>query len=328
MNDQQLTQWQHSHSFGQDRRRPGELRTLIVVVLTAVTMVVEILAGIAYGSMALLADGLHMASHATALAISLFAYIYARRNADNDRYCFGTGKVNSLAGFTGAVLLAMFALVMAWESIERIVLPVPIAFNQALVVAVVGLLVNGASVFILGVGDAHHHAHGDEGHEATAGQHHHDHHHDHNLRSAYLHVLADALTSLLAIAALLAGKYLALNWLDPVMGIVGAILVAQWSFGLLKTTASVLLDHRGPKSTESAIRESVESGSGVRITDLHVWAVGPGVYCAIIAVASESPQSPEYYKSLVPDGLGLEHVTVEVHDASASAQTIVQNGTV
>lgn len=135
MNEDKFAQWQHSHTFGQDRRKPGELRTLIVVMLTAVTMFVEIGAGIAYGSMALLADGLHMASHATALVISLFAYVYARRNAHNDRYCFGTGKINSLAGFTGAVLLAMFALVMAWESVERIVMPVPIAFNQALVVA-------------------------------------------------------------------------------------------------------------------------------------------------------------------------------------------------
>ena len=209
MNDHDLTEWQHEHSFGQARKRSGEARTIVVIGVTAVTMVVEITAGVVYGSMALLADGLHMASHAVALSISVFAYVYARRYAFDERFSFGTGKVNSLAGFTGAILLALFALVMGWESVARLVNPVEIAFNQALVVAVLGLLVNGASVFILG------HAGNDEEHQ-DAGHHqdaddatthdHHD-HHDHNLRSAYLHVLADALTSLLAIVALLAGKY-------------------------------------------------------------------------------------------------------------------------
>jgi cation diffusion facilitator family transporter len=319
MNDEPLARWQHSHSFGQDRRKPGELRTLIVVLLTAATMVLEISAGIVYGSMALLADGLHMASHASALVIALFAYVYARRNAHNDRFCFGTGKVNSLAGFTGAILLAMFALVMAWESCQRIIEPVPIAFDQALVVAFVGLLVNGASILILGVGDSHSHdAHGEETHDSTAGQQHHEHQHDHNLRSAYLHVLADALTSLLAIAALLAGKYLALNWLDPVIGIVGAVLVARWSFGLLASTSSVLLDHRAPAVIETAIRRSIEDASDARIADLHVWSVGPGVYCAIIGIVSDNPQTPEHYQSLFSDGLGVEHVTIEVHEAGVS----------
>ena len=215
---------EHDHTFGQDRRKPGETRTLVVVLLTAGTMIIEIVAGIAYGSMALLADGLHMASHASALAIALFAYVYARRHAHDDRFCFGTGKVNSLAGYTGAVLLAVIAVAMAWESIHRMFEPVPIAFNQALIVAFLGLLVNGLSVVILDVG------HADGGHDSHEhGDHHaHEHHehrhaggHDHNLRSAYLHVLADALTSMLAIAALLAGKYFGLGWLDPVMGVIG-----------------------------------------------------------------------------------------------------------
>jgi cation diffusion facilitator family transporter len=319
-NDNQPT-WEHEHTFGQDRRKSGELRTLIVVLLTAATMIIEITAGIAYGSMALLADGLHMASHATALAIALFAYIYARRNAHSDRFCFGTGKVNSLAGFTGAVLLALFALVMAWESFHRIVEPVPIAFNQALVVAFLGLLVNGVSVIILGVGHSHRNddQHG-EADDPSASQHHieHEHEHDHNLRSAYLHVLADALTSFLAIAALLAGKYLDLNWLDPVIGIVGAVLVAHWSFGLLTSTAAVLLDHRAPGTIENAIRQSVET-AGDRVTDLHVWIIGPGTYCLIMSVASENPQPPAHYKSLLPEGMRLEHVTIEVLKLDHSA---------
>ena len=190
--------WVHSHSFGQERRRPGEIRTLIVIAITGTMMVVEIVAGIAYGSMALLADGLHMASHAVALGINAFAYVYARKHAHDARFSFGTGKVNALGGFTGAILLAGFALMMAWESVDRLIFPVEIVFNSAIVVAVLGLLVNGASVFILD------HRH-DEHHDDSDG--HHDHHHDHNLRSAYLHVLADALTSLLAIFALLAAKY-------------------------------------------------------------------------------------------------------------------------
>ena len=306
---------QHKHSFGQDRKKSGETRTFIVVLLTAATMILEIAAGIVYGSMALLADGLHMASHTSALVISLFAYIYARRNAHNDRFCFGTGKVNFMAGFTGAVLLALFALVMVWESCHRIVEPVSIAFNQALVVAFLGLLVNGVSVIVLGGGNSHQN---DDHHEGADGlstsQHHDGREHDHNLWAAYLHVLADALTSLLAIAALLGGKYLGLNWLDPVMGIVGAILIAHWSFGLLASTSAVLLDHRAPPAIEIAIHQSIERSGSDQLVDLHVWSVGPGIYCAIISVMSENPQQPEYYKSLLPQDMGLEHVSIEVHD--------------
>ena len=240
-----MNPWEHDHTFGQDEKKPGETRTLIVVLLTAATMVLEIVAGIVYGSMALLADGLHMASHATALAIAMVAYVYARKFARDERFAFGTGKVNSLAGYTGAVLLALFALLMAWESVERLIEPVPIAFNRALLVAVVGLLVNGLSVWILGIESGHTHDHSHED-DTNNGDNHHHHDHDHNLRSAYLHVLADALTSLFAIFALLAGKYLRWNWLDPVMGIIGAMLVARWSLGLLRTTSRILLDRQGP----------------------------------------------------------------------------------
>ncbi len=295
---------EHDHTFGQDRKRPGELRTLIVVVLTAVTMVVEIVAGIAYGSMALLADGLHMASHAVALSIAMFAYIYARRHARDERFSFGTGKVNSLAGFTGAILLALFALVMAWESVERLIFPVSIKFDQALIVAVLGLIVNGVSVFILGHEEEH-----DHHHEHSHG---HGHKHDHNLRAAYLHVLADALTSLLAIGALLAGKYFGLFWLDPVMGVVGAILVARWSVGLLVTTARVLLDHQGPLELREEIREAIERDKQTEVSDLHLWQIGPGIYCLSLTIVAADPKQAEHYRGLLPAGHGLVHVTIEV----------------
>src|SRR5262245_1975996 len=229
MHEEALRRWRHDHSFGQERKRPGESRTLIVIAITAGMMVVEIAAGLVFGSMALLADGLHMASHAAALGINALAYVYARRHAHDDSYSFGTGKVNTLGGFTGAVLLAGFAFLMASESVQRLISPVTIAFNQAIFVAVLGLVVNGVSRLVLG----HGHDHDEEGtddddHEHPETPHH---HRDHNLVSAYLHVLADALTSLLAIVALLAAKYLGLNFMDPLMGIVGAFLVARWSLG-------------------------------------------------------------------------------------------------
>lgn len=299
----------HDHIFGQDRKRPGEVRTLIVVVLTAVMMVVEIAAGISYGSMALLADGLHMASHAVALGISMFAYVYARHHARDNRFSFGTGKVNSLGGFTGAVLLALFALAMAWESVKRLVIPVPIQFDQALVVAVLGLIVNGVSVFILGHEEET--AHPDHDHDHDHG-HSHRHGDDHNLRAAYLHVLADALTSLLAIGALLSGKYFGFFWLDPVMGVVGAILVARWSLGLLVATARVLLDHQGPADLREEIRQSIEKEGQASIADLHVWQIGPGIYSVALTILAADPKPADQYRRFLPQGHGLVHVTIEV----------------
>lgn len=302
----------HDHVFDQDRKRPGEARTLVVVVLTAATMAVEIVAGVAYGSMALLADGLHMASHAVALSISVCAYIYARRHARDGRFSFGTGKVNSLAGFTGAILLALFALAMVWESAERLIFPVSIQFNQALVVAVLGLAVNGVSVFILGY-DAEYER--DERERPREDRDHgrsHGHKHDHNLRAAHLHVLADALTSLLAIGALLAGKYLGLFWLDPVMGVVGAILVSRWSLGLLATTAQVLLDRQGPPELQAEIRNAIEKDAA-RIVDLHVWQIGPGIFSLTLTIVAADPKPAEYYRQQLPKGHGLVHAVIELH---------------
>jgi cation diffusion facilitator family transporter len=300
----------HSHSFGQEHKRPGEARTMLVIVLTAAMMVIEIATGILFGSMALLADGLHMASHAAALSINAFAYIYARRHAHDARFSFGTGKVNALGGFSGAVLLAMFAVMMVAESLVRLIDPVDIAFNRAIFVAVVGLAVNGLSMFILnyqGVPQGNHHHGSDRRHDHGHG------HHDHNLRSAYLHVLADALTSFLAILALLTAKYVGLIWMDPLMGIVGAVLVSRWSLGLLKSTIHVLLDHQASKAVRHKVVDAIEKIGDNRVVDLHLWAVGPDIHAAIVSVATQHPQSPQHYKQLMPRDLKLVHVTVEVN---------------
>lgn len=287
----------HSHTFGQEVRRPGESRTRIVIGLTLVTMAIEVAAGLIFGSMALLADGLHMASHATALTISAFAYVYARRHATNPRFSFGTGKVNALGGFTGAVLLATFAAIMVWESMRRLIDPVDIAYNQAILVAILGLVVNGVSVLVLNVGDPAHDRH---------------HHHDHNLRAAYLHVLADALTSILAIVALLSAKYFGIAWVDPVVGAVGAVLVARWSAGLLRSASDILLDRQAPEYLLERLRESVEAGGSCRVVDLHVWSLGSGSYSAIIGVEDDSPMSADEYRNRLPEDLHVDHVTIEV----------------
>ena len=229
----ELHSWQHGHGFGQDLKRPGERRTIIVIVVTGIMMVVEIIAGILFGSMALLADGLHMASHTVALSINAFAYIYARHHAFDERYTFGTGKVNALGGFTGAVLLAIF-------------------------VAVLGLIVNGASMFILDYKNI-------SQQDRQNGPHEHGHHLDHNLKSAYLHVLADALTSFLAIFALLAAKYFGLIWMDPFMGIVGAVLVSRWSLGLARDTSGILLDKRGPEKIIIDIKKALKKAAAIKL---------------------------------------------------------------
>lgn len=282
----------HEHVFGQDRPRPGERRTRIVIGLTAVTMLVEIAAGLRYGSMALLADGLHMASHTAALGISALAYAWVRRHAADPLFSFGAGKMNALAGFAGAVLLALFALLMAWESVERLVSPVPVAFGQAIAVAVLGLAVNAASALLL--------------------THEEEHDHDHNLRSAYLHVLADAFTSLLAIGALVGGALLGWRFLDPLMGVVGAVVVTRWSVGLLRESAHVLLDRQAPEPLLARIRAAVEARPGDRVADLHVWRISPDGWSAIVSVVSDDPLTPDGYRALLPEDLGLAHVNVEV----------------
>lgn len=320
MHTESIEQWMHDHTFGQDARKPGERRTLIVIFITLTTMAIEIAAGIMFGSMALLADGLHMGSHASALAVSAFAYYYTRRHAKDARFNFGTGKVNSLAAFASAVMLVLFALVMAGESIQRLMSPVPIRFNHAIFVAVIGLMVNGVCLIILGGQRRSHnepdqgfsHNHGNsKGHEAHSHVHYDLRHQDHNLWSAYLHVLADALTSLLAIFALFGGKYLGQSWLDPFMGIVGAALVTRWSWALLRSSVHILLDMQAPTPLYGEIREALESVGDNRISDLHVWAVGPEIYAAEVALVASSPLDTDDYYNLLPSKIGIAHITVE-----------------
>ncbi|MBB4194168.1 cation diffusion facilitator family transporter [Rhizobium aethiopicum] len=332
---------EHDHVFlGADHLR-NERRIWLVIALTTVMMVAEIAAGTVYGSMALVADGWHMSTHASALLISALAYLFARRQARNPRFTFGTGKLGDLAGFASAIVLALVALLMAWESLLRLSNPVPIGFAQAIAVAVIGLAVNLASAWLLAGGGhaahghhAHHHGHDahhaltHHGHDAH-GQHAHDNGHsshgdhahhgeagDNNIRAAYLHVMADALTSVLAIAALTLGSLYGWLWLDPIMGIVGGLVIANWSWSLLKSSGGVLLDVMPEGETlPGEIRQAIETEED-RITDLHIWQVGPGHHAAIVAVISSQPREPAFYKGRLSALQELAHVTVEVTRAA------------
>lgn len=315
----------HEHVFlGADHER-NERKVWLVIALTATMMVAEIVAGSVFGSMALTADGWHMSTHAGAMLIAALAYLYARRQARNPRYTFGTGKLGDLAGFASAIVLALIALLIAWESFVRLANPVAIDFDQAILVAAVGLAVNLLSAWLLR--EDHHHSH-HGGHSLEGGHHHGGHGHhgdharsaakDHNLRAAYLHVLADALTSVLAIAALVLGRSYGWAWLDPAMGVVGGLVIARWSWGLIRATATVLLDAQ-PDDEELAgrIRRSVETEDD-RISDLHVWQVGPGHHAAIVALVTPKPQAPSFYKDKLRGIRDLSHVTVEVTPAWAA----------
>ncbi|GGF47189.1 cation transporter [Azorhizobium oxalatiphilum] len=313
----------HEHVFLGANHGRNERKVWLVIALTASMMVVEIVAGTLTGSMALVADGWHMSTHAAAMLISALAYLYARRHARDPRFSFGTGKMGDLAGFASAVVLALVALLIGWESLLRLADPTPISFTQAIAVAVLGLLVNIASAWLLrdephGHGHGHSHGHAHDHHGHAHGDH--DHHagQDNNLRSAYLHVLADALTSVLAIAALLVGSMYGWLWADPLMGLVGALVIARWSLGLLRDTGGVLLDtvpHEPGEDVPAEIRAALETG-GDRITDLHVWQVGPGHHAAIIALLSPTPQQPADYKARLAHVHELSHITVEVARAA------------
>ncbi|QTA80708.1 Cation diffusion facilitator family transporter [Desulfonema limicola] len=310
MQIQKLSRWQHSHDFAVIHKQ-GEKRTWQVLILTAVTMVIEIAAGITFGSMALLADGWHMGTHVAAFMITIFAYFYARKHAESPAFTFGTGKVSVLGGFASAIALAAVALMMCVESVERIINPREIHFNQAIGVAVLGLFINIISAFLLQ--GSHHHGHH---HEHEDNEEHH--HHDHNLKAAYFHVLADALTSLLAITALTAGKYFGWNQLDPVMGIVGAVVITRWSYTLLRETAPILLDGSIEEEKKLEIKTKIESDSDNRIADLHLWKVGPDDYAAIISIVTHYPKSAEHYKSLLKQYNYVSHITIEVNQCGAA----------
>jgi cation diffusion facilitator family transporter len=300
----EIEQFVHSHNFLSSSHDENARRTMWVVVLTALMMVGEIIAGYLTGSMALLADGFHMATHAGALGVAAAAYAYARRHVGNPAFSFGTGKVGDLAGFASALVLALIALGIGIESALRLFRPTSVAFGEATIVAALGLLVNIVSAALLSGSHQHSHDHA----------HGHGHHHgDNNLRSAYMHVLADALTSVLAIAALLAGRYLGWIWLDPVMGIVGSVVIARWSWSLMRDTADVLLD-RTDTHVADEIREVVEGPGDARITDLHVWRVGPEAHAAIIGIATEDARidAAEVRSRLAPVH-ELQHITIERH---------------
>lgn len=298
----------HEHVFLADDHVRNERRTWLVITLTLTMMVGEIAAGYYFGSMALLADGWHMGTHAAALSIAAGAYLFARRYARDQRFTFGTGKVGDLAAFTSALFLGATALLIGFESLQRLAEPVPIAFDQAILVAGLGLAVNLLSAWLLAGGHepahGHRHAHGHSSRD-------HHHHQDQNLRAAYLHVIADALTSVLAIVALLVGRYAGWTWMDPAMGIVGAVIIARWSWSLLRQTSAVLVDaDLNPMLTE-AVRRTLENDQGDRISDLHLWRIGPGAYAAIISIVSARPLEPEAYKAKLAHLSELAHVTVE-----------------
>jgi cation diffusion facilitator family transporter len=330
MHANSLDQWTHDHVFLGARHEQNERRTWFVVALTVVMMVAEIGAGSMFGSMALFADGWHMATHAAALGIAGLAYLFARQYARHTRFAFGTGKFGELAAFSSAIILLMIAIQIAYESVLRLFSPVPIAYGEAITVASLGLCVNLASAWLLRDSHDHHHGHAhghahdrdddDDDHDQEhdhddehqhAHDGHHGHGHDHNLRAAYIHVLADAATSVLAIAALVIGALSGWRWTDPAVGLVGSVVIASWASGLIRDAGAVLLDVSADKDLEGVIRARLES-DGDRITDLHLWQVGPGHRAVVISLVSDAPRQPAIYKERLGDLTSLSHVTVEV----------------
>ncbi|NPU13771.1 CDF family Co(II)/Ni(II) efflux transporter DmeF [Bradyrhizobium sp. 83002] len=320
----QADHWAHDHVFLGAGHERNERRTWFVVGLTLVMMAGEIAAGSLFGSMALLADGWHMGTHAAALGIAGLAYLFARRHARNPSFTFGTGKFGELAAFSSALILLIIAIQVAYESGIRLLNPEPIAYGEAIAVAVLGLLVNLVSAWLLADSHQHHHHgrhhgghhhddHGERDHH-HGHHHHHDHghgHHDNNLRAAYLHVLADAATSLLAIGALLIGMGLGWSWADAAVGLVGSAVIASWAYGLIRDAGAVLLDANADRRLEATIRARLEAG-GDRVTDLHLWQVGPGHRAVVVSIVSHAPLAPAMYKQRLRDLHGLSHVTVEV----------------
>ena len=314
MHSHSLDQWTHEHLFLGERHDRNARRTWFVVALTAIMMVGEITAGSYFGSMALLADGWHMGTHFAALGIAGAAYLFARQHACDARFSFGTGKFGDLAAFSSAIILGIVAVQIAYESVLRLLSPVPIAYGEAIAVASLGLCVNIVSAWLLRDSHDHHHGHvhdEDDDHVHEHDHHHDRHHRDNNFRAAYLHVLADAATSLLAIAALVIAMYSGWVWADPTVGIVGSIVIASWAYTLIRDAGSVLLDVSVDKKLERTIRARLEAGED-RVTDLHLWQVGPGHCAAVISLVSDAPLSPATYKERLHDLKALSHVTVEV----------------
>ena len=344
MHSHSLSHWAHEHTFLGARHDQRERRTWSVVALTAAMMVLEIVGGTAFGSIALVADGWHMGTHVLALAIAGLAYLFARRHINDPRFSLGTGKFGELAAFGSAVILAMIAVGIGYESVLRLLHPVTIHFREAVPIAALGLFVNLASAWLLRESHDHAHGHAGHGHDAHAHDaharhdhashhrqgHHHDHdahqghqhggqahghaahHRDTNYRAAYVHVLADALTSVLAIAGLSVAWAFGLNVMDPLVGLVGVFVILSWAVGLIRSAGGVLLDAVPDPALARRIRERIETG-GDRLADLHLWQVGPGHAAVIVSVVSDAPQPPSAYKQRLEDLVGLSHVTVEVN---------------
>jgi cation diffusion facilitator family transporter len=324
MHTHSIEPWQHAHVFLGAKHARHERRTWFVVALTAVMMVAEVVGGTIYGSMAVVADGWHMSTHAGALAIAALAYRFARHHARDPRFTFGTGKVGELAAFSSAVILALIAAAIGYEALMRLHAPVAIDFVQATWLAAIGLGVNLVSAWLLFDHD-HHHGHQEHGHahhddHEDDHEHEHDHEHDHhahpggdsNIRAAYVHVLADAMTSVLAIVGLLAGRFYGWVWMDPLMALVGVCVILSWSVGLIRSSGTVLLDMVPDRRLAGTVRKRLEV-DGDRVCDLHLWRLGPGHAGLIASVVSDRPQAPAAYKRRLDGIPGLSHVTVEVH---------------
>jgi cation diffusion facilitator family transporter len=314
MHDHATDGMNHPHVFLGAAHAANERRTLAVVVLTVAMMFGEIIGGLVFRSMGLVADGLHMSTHAAALGVSAFAYSYARRHANDPRFAFGTGKVGDLAAFTSGLGLAMVAVLIAYESAVRLFHPQTIAYNEALALAALGLCVNIASAWLLRDSHDHSHSHS-HAHDHAEG---HDHDHDHaqanqdlNLRSAYVHVIADAAVSILVIAALVLARFTGWVWLDPVVGLIGSLVIISWAYGLLQTAGGVLLDMTPDEKPKETIRARLER-NGDYVSDLHLWRVGPGHRAAMVSIVSSNPQPTETYKARLADMPGLSHVSIEV----------------
>jgi cation diffusion facilitator family transporter len=307
----------HSHVFLGEGHDKNERRTWAVIVLCAVMMVAEIVGGLLFGSIALVADGLHMSTHASALLLAALAYRYARRHADDPRFSFGTGKLGDLAGFSSAIVLLMIAVLIGYEAVARLIAPVPISFNEAIPIAVLGLIVNIVSALLLsGGGHDHSHSH-DHGHShGHVDDHSHEHahgtaHRDNNMRAAIIHVLADAIVSVLVIAGLLLGRAFGWLFMDPLAGLVGAAVIASWSYGLIRDTGAILLDMNPDRAMAEKVRATIER-DGDRLEDLHLWRLGPGHLGAILSVVTTKPRDAGHYRRLLRHFRNLSHVTVEV----------------
>ena len=325
--DEGAGDFRHSHVFLGAGHARNERRTWAVIGLASLMMVAEIVGGLWLGSIALVADGLHMSTHAGALLLAALAYSYARRHADDARFTFGTGKLGDLAGFSSAVVLAMIAILIGYEAVMRLIAPVPVRFDEAIAIAVLGLGVNVVSAFMLS-GDDHdhghahghgHHHHGDDGdHRAHTQDHDHPRHQaapthrDHNLRAAIVHVMADAAVSVLVIIGLLLGRFLGWVWMDPLAGLLGAVVIASWSYALIRDTGGVLLDMTPDPDMAENIRMAIER-DGDRLCDLHLWRLGPGHIGGIVSIATAMPRAPAFYRERLAAFRSLSHLTIEVH---------------